>query len=142
MANLHKGEVSIELEGRIYTLHAGINALADVEGVFSTTDKRVTFQEVVQHALNGSVSHIRGLLWAMLRRNHRDMSLVDVGDLIDRVGLLAIDQKFEEVLRSVVPDAKDLEALGVAQSNPPKAQAGSVKAGTFGRSTRKRAGSA
>jgi predicted thioredoxin/glutaredoxin len=141
MANLHKGEVSLELDGRIYTLHAGINALADVEGVFSTIDKRVTFQEVVEHALKGSISHIRALLWAMLRRNHKDVSLADVGDLIDRVGLVAIDQKFDEVLRSVVPDPVDLKALGV-DPNPPRAQAGSARAGTSKRSTRKRVASA
>ena len=138
MANRHKGEVSLELDGRIYILHAGINALADVEGVFSTVDTRVTFQEVMQHAMNGSISHVRALLWAMLRRHHKDLSLNDVGDLIERVGLQTIDQKFGELLQAMVPDPEVLKALGVAP-NPPQAQAGNGTAGTSRRSTRKRA---
>jgi hypothetical protein len=140
MANKHRGEIALEIEGRIYTLHAGINAIADVEGLFSTVDKRVTYQDVVEHVNNGSITHIRGLLWAMFRKHQPNLSLADVGDLIDSVGMQAIEQKFAELLRATVADPEDLKALGVS-ANPPKAQ-GEARAGTSKRSMRKPVGSA
>ncbi len=139
MANKHRGEVALEIEGKVYTLHAGINAVADVEGVFSTIDRRVTYQEIAENAMKGSVTHIRALIWAMLRKHHRDLSITDVGDLIDQVGMMEIEKKFSEVLRSTVPDPADLKALGV-DPNPPGAQA--KRAGTSKRSTPKLAVSA
>jgi hypothetical protein len=140
MANKHRGEVALEIEGKVYTLHAGINAVADAEGVFSTADRRVTYQEIAEHAMKGSVTHIRALIWAMLRKHHRDLSLPDVGDLIDLVGMTTIEQKFADLLRSTVPDAEDLKAMGV-DPNPPQAQGG-PRAGTSKVSTRKRVASA
>lgn len=140
MANRHRGEVALEIEGKVYTLHAGINAVAEAENVFSTADRRVTYQEIAQHAINGSVTHIRALIWAMLRKHHRDLSLSDVGDLIDLAGMDAIERKFSDLVRANVPDPEDLRVLGV-DPNPPKAQ-GDQKAGTSGRSSRKRAPSA
>ena len=140
MANIYKGEVSLEIDGATYTLHAGINAIADAESVFSTVDHRVTFQTIVKEAEAGSVTHIRALLWAMLRRHHKNLSLSDVGDLIDRVGLFAINERFEAVLQSFVADPEDLKSLGVG-SNPPQAQAKRQKAGTSGHSASKRAAS-
>lgn len=140
MANRHRGEVALEIEGKVYTLHAGINAVADAEGVFSTADRRVTYQEIAEHAMRGSVTHVRALIWSMLRKHHRDLSLTDVGDLIDAVGMNTIERKFADLLRANVPDQEDLKALGV-DPNPPKAQ-GEEKAGISRRSTRKRVPSA
>ena len=141
MANLHRGEVDIDIDGKTFRLHCGLNAIAEAEGVFSTLRERVTFSEIVEHANKGSVSHIRALLWAMLRKYHRDLSLQDVGDLVDKVGLVAIEQRFAEVLAASAPDPKDIEHLGAAQTNPPQAQ-DARKGGTSTPFTRKRARSA
>jgi hypothetical protein len=121
MANIHRGEVEIEIEGNVYRLHAGINAIAEAESALSTPDKRVTFQEIFQEASRGSVTHVRVLIWAMLRKHHR-MSLDAVGDLIDLVGIGTFNKEFENLLTAMTPDERDLNTLGV-DANPTKAQA-------------------
>ena len=112
------GEVAIEIDGKVYTFALGVNALCAVESLFSRSDRRVTFQDVMRLANAQSMTHLRGLLWASLQKHHKEMSLDDVGDLITKVGLDVIDRKFAEMLPSLVPDQKDLAALGVRQGNP------------------------
>lgn len=131
------GEVSLEVDGKVYTFAMGVNALVAVENLFSRSDRRVTFQDVLRLANAQSMTHLRGLLWASLQKHHKELSLDDVGDLITRVGLDVIDRKFAEVLPSLMPDPQDIEALGVRQGNPPK-RGRPRKVGTGPRSTVKR----
>lgn len=138
MANPYKGEFLLEVEGKSYTLTAGVNTLAAVEGLFSTPEKRVTWQDVVRYAEHNSFTHIRGLIWAMTRRHHRELSVEDVGDLMDRVGLEAIDRAFNEATQHWIPNPEDVQALGGNGSNPPKAQ-GVNGAASSRRSTSRRA---
>lgn len=140
MANAMNGEIALEAGGKMYTLAVGMNTLVALEQLFSTAERRMTYQEVIALANRNSFTHIRGLLWAMLRKHHREMTPDQVGDLIDEVGLFAIDQRLQDAVREMVPDAADLKALGIAP-NPRPAQA-STKAATGKRSTRKRAASA
>lgn len=141
MANLHRGELTIDADGRQYTLAVSSNALAALEGLFSTSEKRVTWQEVCGHAARNSHTHIRGILWAMLRKHHREMTLEDAGDLIDAIGLDALDAKLTEIIVQTVPDPVDLKKLGITPGNPRRAQAGRRKAGTGTRSSARAAAS-
>lgn len=138
MANPFMGETEIELDGKKYTLYAGINALAEVEALFSTANKRVTVQEVMRLATEQSMTHIRGLVWAMLRKHHKDMTLEAVGDLIDRVGIGSIDQAFAQSMAQMAPDPDDLKDLGIDRPLGAQSEPETKKAGTGARSTRKR----
>lgn len=133
-------EIALDAGGKVYTLAVGTNTLRALEQQFSTPDRRVTYQEVIAHANRNSMTHITGIVWAMLRKHHRDMTMDAVGDLIDEVGLAVIDARLTEAVIEMIPDAADLQALGITPPNPQKAQP--LKAVTGGRSTRKRAASA
>jgi hypothetical protein len=142
---MEKNEIPVTLDGKTYTLKAGLNALVLLEEMFSAGDRRVTFREVMQHATRGSVSHIRAIVYAMTRKHHKELTLDAIGDLIDRVGLMEINAAFEGALASMVADAADLQALGVSLANPPQAPAkadSKTKVGTGGRSTLRRVRSA
>lgn len=143
MANIHRGEIALEADGKVYTLAVSSNALVELEGLFSTSERRVTWQEVCRHAARNSHTHIRGILWAMLRKHHSEMTLGHAGDLIDQIGLDALDAKLAEIIRQTVPDPADLKKLGIAPANPPKARARrTTKAGTGMASTARVAASA
>jgi hypothetical protein len=125
---MEKNEIPVTLDGKTYTLKAGLNALVLLEEMFSAGDRRVTFREVMQHATRGSVSHIRAIVYAMTRKHHKELTLDAIGDLIDRVGLMEINAAFEGAL-----------------ANPPQAPAkadSKTKVGTGGRSTLRRVRSA
>lgn len=121
MANPQRGEVAIEIDGTLYTFAAGINTLAAIEGALSGNGKRVTWLDAIREVNAGSITHVRVFMWAMLQRHHRGLTPEAVGDLIDRVGLETINEKFAEILRASYPDPEVLKALGV-NVNPPTAQ--------------------
>lgn len=135
MANAYKGEIAIELDGTVYTFAAGANALVAVEGLFSTPDRRLGFQEVIRLANGGSFTHLRGIVWAMLQRHHKGLTLEAVGDLMDAIGVETMERKFAEALALMLPDPRDLAALGVqAPTGDPPRAAQSRRAGTGPRS--------
>ena len=137
MANRHKGEVTIDVEGTAYTLALTIDAMVALEDQFSTPQKLVTFQEILGLADRGSVKAMRALIWAALQRHHPTITLTDVSDLVQRAGgLAAFVQTFSALAKVSFADPKDLEALGVPTgANPPRAQGGTPIRGTGGRST-------
>ncbi len=136
MANRQNGEVSIEIDGKSYTMALTLDAMVAVEDLFSTAQKSVTFQEVTEGADRGSAKHLRGLLWASLVTHHPDLDVKDVSALVQKAGGLAVfTMKLMELAKSTIADPKDLEALGVAPSaNPPRAQAATKTRGTGERS--------
>lgn len=140
MANRERGEVSITIGKRAFTLVLDTNAMCEAEALFSTPEKPATFQQIHARMVAGSVIHMRGVLWAALRRYHPNISVEDVGTLTDLAGgLPAFAFELSRLAtEAAVPDPEDLEAIG-ASRNPPKAQA-SRRAGIGPRSIVRRAG--
>jgi len=141
MANRHKGEVSIEVDGRDYTMALTIDAMVALEDMFSTPQKSVTFQEVLLMGDRGSVKALRALIWASLQLHHPEIQIKDISGLVQAGGGLDVfAEKFVTLAKATFADPKDLEALGVkATANPPQAQAATPTRGTGGRSTSARA---
>lgn len=83
MANHERGEVSLDVQGVIYTLRPEFNALCELEAQMD-----LTIQEVLKLAERGAVRALRGLLWAYLQPRHRAQfpDLAAVGSLIERMG--------------------------------------------------------
>lgn len=134
MANRERGEVSIEIAGKTYTLAMTLNAMVALEDMFSTAEKAVTFDEIAGLADRGSVKHLRACFWAVLQEHHSDIQLTDVSGLVaDAGGIGAFSVKLQELAKVSAPDARDLNRLGVKPGNPPQAQA--AKGGTGGRSS-------
>ena len=144
MGNRHKGEVSIEIDGEVYTMALTVDAMVALEDQFSTTQKFVTFQEVLAQADRGSVKAIRALLWAALQLHHPGIEMKDISPLVHAAGgLNVMTEKFTKLARESFADPNDLEALGVkAGANPPQAQADKTNRGTGARSSSRPAVSA
>jgi hypothetical protein len=123
MANPQRGETVVEVDGQVYTFKAGINTLRIFEGVLTSANggKKVTWQDGINDVNAGRITEACALLWSMLREHHPTLTMDAVGDLVGRMGLATINQKFEETLRAAYPDPDLLRALGI-DPNPPKAQ--------------------
>lgn len=140
MANPERGEVSITINGTVYTLSLSLNAMVALEEMFSTPEKPLTFQQISEIADKGSIRHVRAMIWSCFQDYHPDLSLPDVGKLVSQGGGLDVfTLKLAELAAAVAPDPKDLKKLGV-KANPPGARA--ARAGTGGASTSRPAGQA
>lgn len=117
MANPQKGEVSVTLDGQQYTLALTLNAMVEIEDLFG-----IPFMQVCEKAEEASPKHIRGLIWATLRKHHKELTVEQVGDLVDGGNLGALSAVLGRVVKVGSPDAKDLPK-GKSE-NPTKARAG------------------
>jgi uncharacterized protein HemX len=130
MANREKGEISIEIGGKPYTLVLNTNALVELQDVLSTPKALATIDEIYARVNQGSLRHVRAMVWAALRKYHSDLTLESVGELIDAAGgFVGMNALLESVQQASAPEAADVAELrqGV---NPPKARAAKKKRGT------------
>lgn len=125
MANRHNGEVSITGDsGKTYVLKNSFKGMCAVEEMFDGK----TFDEVSELADKGSKRHLRALVWSLFLQRQPDLTIEDLDDVVDDCGGLA--KMMASVMLAVkasLPDAKDLEALGVKPEVPPAAQVASEK---------------
>lgn len=137
MANRQNGEVSVEIDGKQYTLAMTINAMVALEDMFSTPTQSVTFQQVSEKADAGSIRHLRAILWAVLQRYHSDVTIEQVSDLVQEAGGIAVfTVKLLEMAKATMPAPEDLAALGIkSTANPQPAQVAKPTRGTGARST-------
>lgn len=141
MANQDKGEVSIEIEGKSYTLSMDLDAMAALEEMFSKPNELATFDAICALADRGSMTHLRALIWCVLHSHHPELDIKDVGKLVQKAGGVAkFTLKLAQLAEATAPDARDLKALGMSEKDTPqKAQA---RRGTGARSISTRVGSA
>lgn len=125
MGNRETGETSMEIGGRVYTLILDTNALCELEDLYSTPDKEVTFAQILFRAASGSVRYTRACIWAALKRHHPEITLQEVGRLIQVAGGLSVfAEKLQALSRSATPDPADAQTLGVSgKGNPRRARA-------------------
>lgn len=144
MANRQNGEVSITIDGTVYTMAMTIDAMVALEEMFSTPQKTVTFQDVSDMCERGSMTHLRGMLWAVLQGHHPEVQIKDVSRLVQAAGGLGVfTVKLMQMAKATQPDQQDLAALGIkADANPRQAQAAKATRGSGGRSTSAPAGKA
>lgn len=125
MANRDKGEIDIQVDGTTYRLIMDINALIELEDLYSTPEKEVRFAELIPHLMRGSLRHIRAAVWASLRAHHPEMTVEDAGRLIQAAGGLAgFAQHLKQLMNTTGPDARDATELSGGARRPRKAQAG------------------
>lgn len=123
MANAERGEVSLTLDGKVYTLALSLNAMVALEELFSTPEKLMTFEEVSALADKGSIKHVRALIWSVFQDYHPEVTLTGVSKLVTAAGGLGVlTVKLAELAKASTPDPKDLKKLGV-KANPPGARA-------------------
>lgn len=84
MANPIKGEASLKVEGREYTLCFSIDAMCALEEKLDRT-----MQDIMSDLTDPTrigVRLTRALLWASLREHHSEITLKMAGDLIPAAG--------------------------------------------------------
>lgn len=142
MSNPEKGETTLTIAGVVYRLAINTNALIEVEALFSTPAAPVTFQDVLKRVQAKNLAATRGFLWALLRKYHGDLTLEDVGDLIDALSGERFVATLADLAGSVKPDQRDLDELGIAPARPRRAQTTGGRGGIGIGSTATRAKSA
>ena len=140
MANRERGEVSFQVDGTSYTLVMSINGILEVEDAASAiAGQPMLFDQVGRKVAEGNVRYLRVLFWGLLRKYHRDLTLDEVGDLIDAAGgLIGIQRLITTALDASAPDEADKKALGADKDRPRRARA---VTGSGGTGTSLRAGS-
>jgi hypothetical protein len=97
MANQERGEVSVEANGRLYTLRPSLNAFCAVEDLTGHS-----FEEISAQAERGRPKELRALLWAFLQDCHGDeiQTLEDAGRWVMNAGGIAgLTAKFQQLTR-------------------------------------------
>jgi hypothetical protein len=140
MANREKGEISLTIGGRVLTLVLNTNAMAEIEDQLSTPDRERNWDYFAARMTNPKVAGVRELrllFWGMTREHHAELSMKDVGVLIDDAGGVAGLMRLlvPAAEKSATPDPADVEALGLKPGNPPAAPARRKTAGGASTST-------
>lgn len=122
MANKEQGHVILRAGDKTYTLVLDMDAMVALEEHFSTPSHDATWDEIEQKVKKGSVRIVRALIWAMLKRHHPDVSIVEAGHIIDEAGgILKLSKVLNAVTQAMQPDKADVEELGQPKANPPQA---------------------
>lgn len=106
-ANSERGRIALTVEDRSYTLTWLFDSMCQVEDLFSTPERRVTFIELIPFLRRMSFTHIRALLWAALREHHGDVTLKQAGELIPKAGVTVVVEKLVELQQALSPDEED-----------------------------------
>lgn len=122
MANRDQGEVSVQVAGVTYTLVLNLAGMIAAEEQAEAAGKAATWDEIVVRAGKGSAWASRLFVYAMFQRHHSDLSLAQVGDIIDAAGgMTGMHRALAAGQEALAPDADDVQALG--KTRPRKARA-------------------
>jgi hypothetical protein len=83
MANKYRAEAEMQVGGQTYWLRFGTNEVAEVENVLDLGNFVSMFPRGV---IRLGFRQLRAVLWAALRLHHPEVSLADVGNMIDTLG--------------------------------------------------------
>jgi len=111
MANQAKGERTLKIGEKTYTVFFDMNAIAELEDALGMTMPQIA--EVMQDPTRVGVKFIRAILWAGLRRHHSKevQTLEDAGDLMTKADSIAdVSETIGEAFSAAF--AKDAERAG------------------------------
>lgn len=114
MANAQRGEVSFPAIGREWTIKLGTNALCEVEGALGKTISEIG--RLMEDPERVTLSALRVFIRAGLRAKHPDVTLEDVGNIIDDLGMAEAATLIGNANVLARPEAE-------TGANPPKATA-------------------
>jgi hypothetical protein len=112
-SNRHRGLVTLEAGGQIYTLQLTVNAICALEEKFSTPEHDVTVMDLLARVQKAKVTMMRAFIWAALREHHPELTEEDAGRLITAAGGLGqLGATLQTLTESMEADRADLAALG------------------------------
>lgn len=118
-ANKERGEIAIVVGAETYILKLTSNAMCEMEAASGRTV--VQLMATLQGGAGGNLTDTRWWLWGMLRAHHPQLSILDVGDLMDALGIAVVNKKLHEVFGL---NTEEAPAVGPSNGNPPGAQPG------------------
>lgn len=94
MANQARGEVSLVVGDRTYTLRPTLSAFCALEDLSGKT-----YVDVMNEASAGSARALRDLLWSYLQSQHAEEfdSVNKAAALVDEVGMEAVGEQLERL---------------------------------------------
>jgi hypothetical protein len=98
MANPHRGEVALEVEGKVYTLVCNINVMCELEALLG---KAMT--EIISDM--SRVTNLRAVLWACLKTHHQ-LTIEEAGDILQAAGYNAAIKINEALAAASPPDSR------------------------------------
>ena len=121
MANPVKGEVPLEIGGKVYTFVLGTYGLAALE-----RRMKMPWPKIFKRASDGEfgIDDVLAVVHAGLLKHHRGLTEENVADLIDAAGMESINAAIGEALKLIAPAT----TTGGEESEnpPPKAANGSA----------------
>lgn len=116
MANPHKGQVALNVDGKDYTLSFSINALCELEDALGESVNAIAAQ--MGDSSKVRLKTIRTLVWAALLDHHPGTSVEEAGNIISAAGVPAAMEAIGGAFAKAFPDPKEGKANG---SRPRKA---------------------
>ncbi|WIY25118.1 GTA-gp10 family protein [Parasedimentitalea psychrophila] len=109
MGNRFKGEVTITIDGKIWTLVCDFNAMAEFEAA-TGKDAMDAFEKAEEGGV--SIANLRHMVHAFLKQHHPDATLQDAGNVMSEdIAIVA------NVLAAASPTAAEAGDLGNAQKS-------------------------
>lgn len=134
-------EFPLTLGGQSYVLTMTLGAIAHAQNVLRTEDFCPTVEQIDKALKQGSLLHLRALIYGGLRKHHAGITLDDVDTMLEAVTEGEAHALLQAYGFATSADPGDLAELAKdAKANPPTAQ-GSATRGRSARSTSKRAAS-
>lgn len=103
MANRHRGQAGIEVDGKVYLLVFDINSLCEVEYILDQST-----EAILRSLVRSPPFHVvRALLWGGLRTHHPEVDLQGAGRIMEQIGGVGPSlDAVGEAMKSSFPDAE------------------------------------
>jgi hypothetical protein len=118
-ANKERGELAIVVGDATYILKLTSNAMCEMEAASGRTV--VQLMATLRGGEGGNLTDTRWWLWGMLRAHHPELTLLDVGNLMDALGIAVVNAKLHQVFGL---NTEEAPTAGPSNGNPPEAQPG------------------
>jgi hypothetical protein len=123
MANPHKGDMDVEIDGKTYTLRLDIDAICQLEALGQPLGF-ATFGAIGAAVDAGNVTLLRATMWAALRRHHAEVGMAEAGELIEALGVAETGPLIAKVILLTFPAQEE----GAARPRRRTARAGTGSA--------------
>ncbi|MEP9374996.1 hypothetical protein [Mesorhizobium sp. KR1-2] len=116
MANRERGEVEFQSLGKTWTLKLGVNAMCEIED--ATAKSIAEIGALLGDPKTATIKLLRTVMWGALRDHHDDITVKEVGAIIDGIGMNEAGRLIGDAFAAATPEAKE------GAGHPPKATAG------------------
>lgn len=114
MSGRDPGARTIHINGNDYTFLLDLQAMVDIEELYSTSDAPMTFEQVMKRAQETKQAKIlRDVAWAMLQHHHPELTREQVGRLFTLANMLEMTAAMAGMMDSATPDPDDARELGL-----------------------------